>query len=290
MNRPLPMAELESPVLDRPASQPRAVVLRTSGTDRGPISRLVSPSDIGGLIKPFVFLDYAAIAPGPKPLFGIHPHSGIATVTVVLGGALEYEDTTGKAGSVPTGGVEWMKAGRGVWHDGRAMPGDPLRLFQLWLALPETDEGAPPESQYLSPAEIQAEGPARVIIGRYGRASSSIRAPAGINYLHVRLRDGARWRYTPPVGHNVAWLAVDRGQLRSPDPIDAGQVAVFEESPDEIELTAVGDTSFVLGSAVKYSFSLVLGRYSVHTTAAALERGEAEIRRIGARLRSAGRL
>ena len=70
----------------------------------------------------------------------------------------------------------------------------------------------------------------RVILGRYGSASSPIRAPAGINYLHVRLKDGQRWRYAPPEGHTVAWLAVDKGGLRSPEPIGEGQLAVFEES------------------------------------------------------------
>jgi redox-sensitive bicupin YhaK (pirin superfamily) len=85
---------------------PRLVALVTSGRRHGPITRLVSPSDIGELIKPFVFLDHAEVAPRPEPLFGIHPHSGIATLTVVLRGGVAYEDTTGKKGFVPTGGLE----------------------------------------------------------------------------------------------------------------------------------------------------------------------------------------
>jgi redox-sensitive bicupin YhaK (pirin superfamily) len=129
-----------------------------------------------------------------------------------------------------------------------------------------------------------------VILGHYGRASSPIRAPAGVNYLHVRLNDGQRWRYVPPSGHTVAWLAVDHGSLSSPERIDAGQLAVFDESASTIELQAHGDTEFVLGSAIKHPFPLVLGYYSVHTSAKALARGEAEILRIGARLRSEGRL
>src|ERR1700693_5811696 len=95
----------------------RRVVHTTAGRRHGPITRLVSPSDIGELIKPFVFLDHAEVAYKPEPLFGIHPHSGIATLTVVLRGGLAYEDTTGNKGSVPTGGLEWMKAGNGAWHD-----------------------------------------------------------------------------------------------------------------------------------------------------------------------------
>src|SRR5437773_10855965 len=223
----------------------RQIALRTRGRQHGPITRLVSPSDIGELIKPFVFLDHAEVAPRPEPLFGIHPHSGIATLTVVLRGGLAYEDTTGKKGSVPTGGLEWMKAGNGVWHDGGPTPGDPLRAFQLWVALPPSEENASPESQYIAPDAVQKDGPVRVILGGYGRAGSAIRALAGISYLHVRLKDGQRWRYVPPEGHTVAWLAVDQGGLRSPAPIGAGELGVFEESDGAIELEADGHTSFV---------------------------------------------
>jgi redox-sensitive bicupin YhaK (pirin superfamily) len=251
----------------------------------------MSPSDIGELIKPFVFLDHFQIVPGPKLSFaGIHPHSGIATLTVVLRGGVGYEDTTGKTGTVPTGGLEWMKAGNGVWHDGGATPGEPLRGFQLWVALPPSEENGPAESQYIAPDEVQSEGPARVILGSYGRATSPIRAPAGMNYLHVRLKDGERWRYTPPEGHTVAWLAVDEGRLQAQAPILAGQLAVFEESGDAIELEADGDTSFVLGSAIKHPHPLVLGYYSVHTSRETLDQGEAQINRIGQRLRAEGRI
>jgi redox-sensitive bicupin YhaK (pirin superfamily) len=268
----------------------RQIVFATRGRRHGPVTRLVSPSDIGELIKPFVFLDHFEVVPRPEPLFGIHPHSGIATLTVVLRGGLSYEDTTGKTGSVATGGLEWMKAGNGVWHNGAAMPGEPLRGFQLWVALPPSEENAPPESQYIATDAVQEDGPVRVILGRHGQARSAIRAPAGINYFHVRLNDGQRWRYAPPEGHTVAWLAVDKGTLRSTEPIDEGQLAVFEESEGVIELEAKGDASFVLGSAIKHPHSLVLGYYSVHTNRAALAQGEAEIDRIGQRLRAAGRL
>jgi redox-sensitive bicupin YhaK (pirin superfamily) len=281
--------DMRNPPLPVAVKGSRKVAIKTRGRRHGPIVRLVSPSDIGELIKPFVFLDHFEVAPRPG-FMGIHPHSGIATLTVVLGGGVAYEDTTGKSGTVPTGGLEWMKAGNGVWHDGGPAPGDPLRGFQLWVALPASEENAPAESQYIAPDEVQEDGPARVILGKYGRATSPIRAPAGMNYLHVSLKDGQRWRYTPPAGHTVAWLAIDKGSLLSPEPILAGQLAVFEESGGAIELEAVGDTSFVFGSAIKHPHPLVLGNYSVHTSRAALAQGEAEIDRIGRRLLAEGRL
>jgi hypothetical protein len=83
---------------------------------------------------------------------------------------------------------------------------------------------------------------------------------------------------------------VDKGALHLPEPIGEGQLAVFEESDTPIELEADGDTSFVLGSGIKHPHPLVLGYYSVHTSSAALAQGEAEIDRIGRRLRAAGRL
>jgi redox-sensitive bicupin YhaK (pirin superfamily) len=269
---------------------PRRIAFSTGGLERGGVTRLVSPTDIGNQIKPFVFLDHAEVAPRPEPLFGIHPHSGIATLTVVLSGGLAYEDTTGKKGTVPTGGLEWMKAGNGVWHDGGPTPGENLRAFQLWLALPPSEENTPPESQYIPPDAVQEDGPVRVILGSFGRARSAIRAPAGINYFHVRLKDGERWRHSPPDAHNVAWLAVDEGTLRSDQTIHAREIAVFEESGGVIDVQAAGDTAFVFGSAIKHPHSLFLGYYSVHSSPAALARGEAEIRRIGARLHAEGRL
>src|SRR4029077_7350888 len=142
----------------RAAEAPRAIAVRTFGHRHGPITRLASPSGIGGAIKPFVFLDRAERRYPGKPLFGIHPHSGIATLTVVLDGAMRYEDTTGKKGTIGAGGLEWMKAGSGVAHAGGALPGDPLRAFQLWIALGADQELAPAESRYISPERVQQEG------------------------------------------------------------------------------------------------------------------------------------
>jgi len=267
----------------------RRIVQHVQGRRHGPIKRLVSPSDIGELIKPFVFLDYGNVPPSDA-MIGIHPHSGIATLTVAISGALAYEDTTGKSGKVVTGGLEWMNAGGGVWHDGHALGPDWLKVYQLWLALPASQENAPAHSQYITPQEVQREGPARVLLGRLGNATSPIHSPPGINYLHVTLKSGERWRYQPPAGQMVGWVSVYEGELHAPDIVAAETLAVFDESDAAIDFVANGDTSFVLGSAIKHPHDLVTGYYSVHTSADALERGEAEIRRIGDRLRASGRL
>src|SRR5260370_38957899 len=92
----------------------REIVHRTRGVSGGPITRLMSPSDLGELIKPFVFLDLFDFDGQDAPMsieHGWHPHSGIATVTVVFEGAIRYAETTGSSGELPAGSVEWMHAG-----------------------------------------------------------------------------------------------------------------------------------------------------------------------------------
>jgi len=265
----------------------RKIVFRTAGHTRGPITRLVSPGDAGELIKPFVFLDLFKMKSGRSNM-GMHPHSGIATVTILMTGSTAYRETTGHQGILPAGGVEWMRAGGGVWHDGGPADDGDVAGFQLWLALPPEDENGPAQSQYLDPAQVPVHGPARVLIGRYGDAVSPIRTRASINYLHVKLADGERWTYVPPASHDVAWVSPGRGALLAGRTTIGREIAIFEEGEGQLDFVAQGETEFVLGSAVKHPHDLVTGYYSVHTSAAALEQGEREINRIGTELRTAG--
>jgi redox-sensitive bicupin YhaK (pirin superfamily) len=266
----------------------RRIVLRTRGQRHGAITRLVSPSDIGEFIKPFVFLDRFDISSATAPNFGWHPHSGIATLTVLHEGAIEYEETTGAKGILPADGIEWMRAGGGVWHTGAAL--QQAKGFQLWIALPEELENLPSQSHYLSADQVPEEKPARVILGSYGRAKSAILSPERINYLDVQLAAGERWTYEPPLDHEVAWLAVSDGTIRTPEPVAAGEFVAFEESNSVVSIQAERASRFVLGSAAKHPHDLVLGRYSVHTTHAALVAGESQIQRIGKQLVAAGLL
>src|SRR5207244_4019611 len=110
--------------------------------------------------------------------------------------------------------------------------------FQLWIALPPEMESLPAEAQYLGAELFQSEGPARVIVGRYGEAASKIAAPKTINYLDVALKKGETWRYQPPRNHDVAWIAVQSGKVATPEVVAHGELVVFEESNGAIEFTA----------------------------------------------------
>jgi redox-sensitive bicupin YhaK (pirin superfamily) len=271
-------------------TRPRRIVRRTRGSRHGPVTRLMSPSDLGQLLKPFVFLDLFDLTTSTFPGIGLHPHSGIATVTYLFEGSVRYEDTGGATGVLLAGGVEWFKAGHGAWHGGG--PGDSGRSrgFQLWLALPPEQELGPVETVYLEPDAVARDGPARVLVGTHGGAMSSVQAPASLNYLAVHLRAGESWRYQPAVDHTVGWVSPSMGRLRVPESVDAGELAIFEPSHDPIDFHAETDAEFVLGSAAPHAHDLVLGQYSVHTSPATLRAGERRLNEIQRRLQSEGRL
>ena len=148
----------------------------------------------------------------------------------------------------------------------------------------------PTKSIYQPPDEVQIDGPARVLLGSYGSASSVIESPSPINYFAVRLKAGKRWRYEPPAGHTVLWATISLGTMSVPDALRQGNLVAFEASNEAVEFQALSDTEFMLGSAVPHDHELVLGNYSVHTSPNALRETEAQISAIRKRLGQERRL
>ncbi|WP_265671137.1 pirin family protein [Klebsiella grimontii] len=279
-------------------STSRRIIYRTRGQGHGPITRLMSPSDLGQVVKPFVFLDLfdadkrSVQAMANMPL---HPHSGIATVTVPVEGAFHYEDpATETFGTLGYGGVEWSLAGGGMWHGKELTAADVPRIqgFQLWVALSDELENGESVSRYIEARDMHQAGPAYVIVGNHEGVQSPVPAPEGFNYLLVTLRAGERWTYQPPAGHTVGWLALAKSRLTNNDgtSVNDGEMVVFEagETPIILEVSGAEDAVFVLGSAIPHPYPLHLGNYSVHTSAQALEAGERRIAELGLRLKETG--
>jgi redox-sensitive bicupin YhaK (pirin superfamily) len=249
----------------------------------------MSPSDFGEILKPFVFLDL--FEHEGAPFTGLlHPHSGIATLTYIAEGAVSFIDPDNVRGTLSAGSVEWMQAGRGMWHGGGLDKAGRTRGFQLWIALPPELELGPAISIYQAREDVPQDGPARVLLGSYGSASSALAPPSPMNYLAIRLKAGERWHYQPPSGHTVLWAAVASGIVSVPNELRRGDLAAFEPSNQAVDFVARTGAEFVLGSAVPHKYDLVLGSHSVHTTPAALRDAQAHISTIASRLVQEGRL
>ena len=69
-------------------------------------------------IDPFLLLDNFNSSNPEEFMAGFpwHPHRGIETVTYVLEGRVEHEDSTGSKGMITNGGIQWMTAGSGIIH------------------------------------------------------------------------------------------------------------------------------------------------------------------------------
>ncbi|ATY34889.1 pirin family protein [Sphingomonas psychrotolerans] len=274
------------------ASGERRIVHRTTGQAHGSIRRLMSPGDLGEVVKPFVFLDLFEARSEFMGSMAIHPHSGLATVTVLTEGDVRFDDPSSGQGTIGYGGVEWMRAGGGVWHGKEMSRGSSpsVQGFQLWVALPPELENGPVDSQYIEAGDMPSVGPAHVILGEYGGRRSPVRSVDGTTYLLVTLKRGETWTFTPSKDQSVAWLGVARGSLDAGETVVATEMVVFDQGSDAITLTAGNerDAVFVIGSAIPHPHDLVTGYYSVHTSEAALEAGEANIAAIGQRMKRSG--
>ena len=99
-------------------------------------------------VDPFLLLDHMGpvdLGPGEAKGAPDHPHRGFETVTYMLDGAMEHEDSAGHAGRIGPGDVQWMTAGSGVIHS--EMPAEDIRRdggrlhgFQVWVNLPAKDK------------------------------------------------------------------------------------------------------------------------------------------------------
>lgn len=108
-------------------------------------------------VDPFLMLD-AFSTDNPDDYmagFPAHPHRGFETVTYMLDGAMIHRDHMGNEGTLVSGSVQWMTAGRGVIHEEFPQRVDGLmRGFQLWVNLPAAEKMKPAAYQNIEPEQI----------------------------------------------------------------------------------------------------------------------------------------
>jgi len=114
--------------------------------------------------------------------FPPHPHRGFCTLTYMLAGTMEHKDSVGNTGEVEAGGVQWMKAAKGIIH--AEMPKQVEGLmwgFQLWVNLPASEKMSDPEWYDFPSAkipEVQAGNTTlRLIAGNYAQETGPVSLP-----------------------------------------------------------------------------------------------------------------
>jgi redox-sensitive bicupin YhaK (pirin superfamily) len=211
---------------------------------------------------PFLLLDEMGpmdVAPGEAKGAPDHPHRGFETVTYLLSGEMEHEDSSGHAGRLRAGDVQWMTAGSGVVH--AEMPsaefmrtGGRMHGFQLWVNLPQRDKMINPRYQEIPSSQIpkatSADGlvTVSVIAGEAMGEKAVIETRTPIIYLHYRIKPcGVA---TQPVPHNYsafAYVVDGTGSFgaegeRGTD----GQMVMFASDSDEVRIENSADAKTTL--------------------------------------------
>jgi len=174
------------------------------------------PAALGRLTDPFLLLDeMGPIDWPPGEAIGApsHPHRGFETVTYLLKGMIQHQDSAGNSGLLNPGDVQWMTAGRGVIHSEMPPPdflesGGVMHGFQIWVNLPAEKKMMLPRYQDVPATEIPIatsdDGLAKVIVvaGESLGVSAVIDTVIPITYLHISLLPGASLNQTLEQGLN----------------------------------------------------------------------------------------
>jgi len=172
-------------------------------------------------IDPFLMLDEFGSENKDDYVAGFppHPHRGIETVTYMLKGKFEHEDSTGAKGTMSSGDVQWMKTGRGIIHSEMpAMSDGQLLGFQLWINMPAKFKRNKPEYIYIKNKELGTfsddEKVVKVIAGKF----KDIEGPEKNHnvkpiYFHIVLKNEKEFSCEVPEGHN-SFIYLLKGQIK----------------------------------------------------------------------------
>ncbi len=206
-------------------------------------------------LDPFVHMDQMGeveYAPGEAKGTPWHPHRGFETVTYIMDGVFEHQDSNGGGGVITNGDTQWMTAGSGILHIERpperlVASGGLFHGIQLWVNLPKAEKWAAPRYQDLRATEVSllaspdAGALVRVIAGELAGHPGPGQTYTPMTMLHATISPGARlelpWR---PEFNALAYVLSGAGAVGPGSrPIATGQLAVFGPG-DALRLDAAG--------------------------------------------------
>jgi redox-sensitive bicupin YhaK (pirin superfamily) len=217
-----------------------------------PVKRAFAGVDLA-LLDPFIHLDQMGeveYAPGEPKGTPWHPHRGFETVTYMIDGVMDHQDTNGGGGSITDGDTQWMTAGSGLLHietppEWLVARGGLFHGFQLWVNLPGEMKMTAPRYQDIRGSEVRLlrshDGGAllRVIAGEVDGHAGPGTTHTPITLVHATLEPGARLELPWRSDFNaLAYVLNGQGTVGANQrPISPHQLAVYGGG-DHLVLTA----------------------------------------------------
>lgn len=206
---------------------------------------------------PFLMLDsFQTSERGALPGFPWHPHRGILTITYMVTGEMEHQDSLGNHGIVGAGGVQWMRAASGIIHTEQPIAGENgIRGYQFWVNLASEEKMSDPDYGDIPASAIPTISPepgimVSVIAGEYRGVSGPLSVPrVGLELLVITLDPGKSLIIPAALEKNFFTLLIE-GELT----IDATPVtpnsANLLSSGTTVTFTAQARSQIILAGAV----------------------------------------
>jgi hypothetical protein len=217
-----------------------------------PVRRAFAGVDLRDL-DPFIHMDQMGevdYAPGEPKGTDWHPHRGFETVTYIIDGTFQHQDSHGGGGVITNGATQWMTAGGGILHietppEHLVVSGGLFHGIQLWVNLPAKDKMASPRYQNLEAADVallasdDAGALVRVISGDIGGHHGPGDTYTPITLAHATVAAGARLVTPWPSDFNaLGYVLSGTGSVGAEHrPISTGQLVVFGAG-DTVTFTA----------------------------------------------------
>ncbi len=240
---------LSLPRLPKPdAESVERPVARVTAAPRGfegegfPVRRAFAGVSLRDL-DPFVHMDQMGeveYAPGEPKGTPWHPHRGFETVTYMIDGTFQHQDSHGGGGLIENGATQWMTAGRGILHietppEELVMSGGLFHGIQLWVNLPARQKMIPPAYQSLEAEQvtlvtsIDAGTLVRLIAGDVAGHTGPGTTHSPMTLIHATVAPGARLQLPWDTRYNaLAYVLAGSGQAGAiARPIHAGDLTVF---------------------------------------------------------------
>ena len=207
-----------------------------------PVRRAFAGIDLQQL-DPFIMMDQMGeveYAPGEPKGTPWHPHRGFETVTYIIDGQSDHQDSHGGGGTITNGDTQWMTAGSGILHieappEWLVQKGGLFHGIQLWVNLPRDAKLNDPRYQDIRAGEVALAASAdagalvRVIAGTVDGQGGPGATYTPMSLVHATIQPGARLELPWPVEFNaLAYVLSGQGTIGTDDqPIRMGQSAVL---------------------------------------------------------------
>ncbi len=208
--------------------------------------------------------------------FPAHPHRGIETVTYMLSGEFEHQDSTGAKGKMKPGDVQWMKTGSGIIHSEMpAMSEGKLHGFQLWINMPAKLKMSKPDYIYIDSDKMSIHKDdnklVKVIAGKFEKAQGPVK---GHNvepiYFDVELKKDKKFNFEIPATHNT-FIYLVNGEIEigknKHENIKDSTLILLTKGKD-LNVKAKSDTKFLLVSGKPINEEIARGGPFVMNTKA----------------------